>query len=59
MAGITGLSIAIPIGHAVRPLPWSDRYLGFLFAEGGSIPEVEAALHGARNRLRVVIVPTT
>ena len=34
VAGITGLSITIPLGQAVRPLPWGDRYLGFIFAEG-------------------------
>lgn len=56
VAGITGLSITIPIGQAVRPLPWGDRYLGFIFAEGGDASEVEAALHRARGRLRPVIV---
>jgi biotin carboxylase len=56
VAGITGLSITIPLGQTVRPLPWGDRYLGFLFAEGADAAEVEAALHGARNRLRPVIV---
>ena len=56
VAGITGLSITIPLGHAVRPLPWGDRYLGFIFAEGGDASEVESALHRARDRLRPVIV---
>jgi hypothetical protein len=56
VAGITGLSITIPLGQAVRPLPRGDRYLGFLFAEGGNAAEVEAALHRARGRLRPVIV---
>ena len=56
VAGITGLSITIPLGQAVRPLPWGDRYLGFIFAEGGDASEVEAALHRARDRLRPVIV---
>jgi biotin carboxylase len=56
VAGITGLSITIPLGQAVRPLPWGDRYLGFIFAEGGDAAEVEFALHHARDRLRPVIV---
>lgn len=56
VAGITGLSITIPSGHAVQPLPWGDRYLGFIFAEGGDAAEVEAALRAARSRLRPVIV---
>jgi biotin carboxylase len=54
--GITGLSITIPIGETVRPLPWGDRYLGFLFAEGNAAVEVEDSLRAARRRLRPLIV---
>ena len=32
--GITGLTITIPLGQPVHPLPEGDRYLGFVFAEG-------------------------
>ena len=53
--GITGLSITIPIGQVVRPLPEGDRYLGFIFAEGARPEDVEAALRAARGRLRVAI----
>lgn len=53
--GITGLTITVPIGQPVRPLPEGDRYLGFLFAEGESHQDVESALSAARERLRVVI----
>ena len=53
--GITGLSITIPVGQNVRPLPEGDRYLGFLFAEAATYQEVEEALRAARRRLRVVI----
>jgi hypothetical protein len=53
--GITGLTITIPVGQTVHPLPEGDRYLGFLFAEGATHQEVEEALHTARRRLRVVI----
>lgn len=56
VAGITGLSITIPLGQAVRPLPWGDRYLGFIFAEARDADAVEAALRCARDRLRPVIV---
>jgi biotin carboxylase len=56
VAGITGLSITIPLGQTVRPLPWGDRYLGFIFAEGGDASEVEIALRRARDELRPVIV---
>jgi len=55
VAGITGLSITIPIGHMVRPLPKGDRYLGFLFAEGGDVADVETALRAARGKLQTVI----
>jgi len=53
--GITGLTITIPLGQPVRPLPEGDRYLGFVFAEGDSHQRVERALGAARERLRVVI----
>ncbi len=53
--GITGLSITIPVGQAVQPLPEGDRYLGFLFAEAATYQQVEEALCAARRRLRVVI----
>lgn len=54
--GITGLSITIPSGQAIQPLPRGDRYLGFIFAEGRDAAEVEAALRVAHGRLRAVIV---
>ena len=53
--GITGLSITIPVGHSVHPLPDGDRYLGFVFAEAATHQEVEQALRAARRRLRVII----
>ena len=53
--GITGLTITIPPGQRVRPLPDGDRYLGFIFAEGDTPADVEQALTAAVARLRVVI----
>ena len=53
--GITGLTITIPAGQRVRPLPDGDRYLGFVFAEGGTCEQVQQALAAARRQLRVVI----
>jgi biotin carboxylase len=53
--GITGLSITLPVGQPVQPLPEGDRYLGFVFAEAATHQEVQAALRAARRRLRVVI----
>jgi hypothetical protein len=53
--GVTGLTITIPAGQRVRPLPDGDRYLGFIFAEDDTHDRVEEALRTARARLRVVI----
>ena len=53
--GVTGLTITIPPGQRVRPLPDGDRYLGFVFAEAGTLADVEEALTAAVARLRVVI----
>jgi L-amino acid ligase C-terminal domain 2/ATP-grasp domain len=53
--GITGLTITIPLGQPVHPLPEGDRYLGFVFAEGENCQQAERALANARQRLRVVI----
>jgi biotin carboxylase len=53
--GITGLTITIPVGQQVRPLPEGDRYLGFIFARGDTHDRVEEALRAAEARLRVVI----
>ena len=55
--GITGVSITIPLGQFIRPLPWGDRYLGFIFAEGEEVSVVENALRAARQRLRPIIQP--
>ena len=53
--GVTGLTITIPPGQRVRPLPDGDRYLGFVFAEADTPAGVEHTLTAAVARLRVVI----
>jgi hypothetical protein len=53
--GITGVTITIPVGHRVRPLPDGDQYLGFVFAEAATPEDVETALVTASQRLRPVI----
>lgn len=53
--GITGLTITIPVGQHVRPLPEGDQYLGFIFAEGSTPEDAAAALRASRNRLHVTI----
>jgi L-amino acid ligase C-terminal domain 2 len=53
--GITGLTITIPVGQVVRPLPDGDRYPAFVFAEADTPAEAEKALRAARGQLHVVI----
>lgn len=53
--GITGLTITVPVGRRVRPLPDGDQYLGFIFAEAGTPEDAAAALRAARDRLHVTI----
>ena len=53
--GITGVTITIPPGDRVRPLPDGDQYLGFIFAEAATPDDVEKALTTASQRLRAVI----
>jgi hypothetical protein len=53
--GITGLTITIPVGQRVRPLPDGHRYLGFIFAEAATRQEVEQALIAAHDQLRMII----
>ena len=53
--GIDGITISIPCGETVVPLPRGDRYLGFIFVRARSPEEVEAALRSAHALLEVEI----
>ena len=55
--GIEEVSITIPIGQEVVPLPEGKRYLGFIFARGETPADVEAALREAHHHLEFVIEP--
>ena len=57
VAGITGVTISVPVGEAVRPLPEGDRYLGFVFARGDGAEDVEASLRSAEALLDVEVQP--
>ena len=57
IAGITGVTISVPPGERLTPLPEGDRYLGFIFAQGDTPDEVEAALRQAELQLGVDLVP--
>ena len=53
--GITEVTISIPLGQTLVPLPEGDKYLGFIFAKAESPGEVEAALRAAHAELRFEI----
>ena len=55
VAGIEEVTISIPIGQEVLPLPEGASYLGFIFARGSTPEGVEAALREAHHRLEFVI----
>ncbi|HTW02872.1 MAG TPA: hypothetical protein VMF87_21390, partial [Streptosporangiaceae bacterium] len=52
--GISGVTITIPPGGRVRPLPDGDQYLGFIFAEAATPGDVEKALTTASRRRHAV-----
>jgi biotin carboxylase len=56
--GIEDISITIPLGQEVVPLPEGSRYLGFIFARDQTPAGVELALREAHRRLTFVITPT-
>jgi biotin carboxylase len=53
--GITGVTIAVPRGENVVPLPEGDRYLGFVFARAETAGGVESALRQAQSLLDIDI----
>ena len=55
--GIEEVTISIPVGQEVVPLPEGKRYLGFIFARGDTPADVETALRQAHYQLEFVIEP--
>ena len=53
--GIEDVTITIPLGQEVVPLPEGSKYLGFIFARERTPQMVEAALRNAHSRLEFVI----
>lgn len=53
--GVEGVTITVPLGREVAPLPEGDRYLGFIFARRGTPQAVEEALREAYRRVEVGI----
>ena len=57
VAGIDDVTITIPVGQEVVPLPEGNKYLGFIFARGDSPKAVEEALRDSHHCLRFQINP--
>ena len=57
MAGIQDVTITIPTGDTLTPVPEGNRYLGFIFSRGETPNEVEASLRAAHNVLDFAIEP--
>jgi len=55
LAKIDDVTLSIPLGATLIPLPEGNRYLGFIFASGDTPAAVEATLRDAYNRLEFVI----
>ncbi len=56
-AGIEDVTISIPLGETLVPVPEGNRYLGFIFAAGDTPEAVEAALREAHGHLEFTIEP--
>ena len=57
ISGVDDVTITIPIGQEVVPIPEGNKYLGFIFARGDSSEVVEAALRKSHHCLRFRIDP--
>jgi biotin carboxylase len=55
VAGIDEITISIPCGEQVVPLPRATRYLGFIFAHAQTPGAVEQALRQAHSLLEFII----
>jgi hypothetical protein len=53
--GIKDVTISIPLGDVLVPVPEGNRYLGFIFAGGATPMMVEAALRTAHGKLEFQI----
>ena len=56
-AGILDVTISIPLGQTLVPVPEGNRYLGFILAAADTPGAVEAALREAHGRLEFNVEP--
>lgn len=52
VAGVTGVQITAKVGQLLETLPEAGSYLGFIFAEGSTPSDAEAAVRAAHAALR-------
>lgn len=52
---IDNVTIGIPLGETLVPVPEGNKYLGFIYASGDAPQPVEAALRQAHGRLRFIL----
>lgn len=57
LPGIEEVSITVPLGRSLAPLPEGSAYLGFIFARGETPEFVETVLRTAHSRLVFDIIP--
>ena len=57
LADIDDVTISVPLGDTLVPLPEGNRYLGFIFASGDTAEDVEAALRAAHRELEFTVEP--
>ena len=57
ISGIQDVTITIPIGDTLTPVPDGNRYLGFIFSRGETPKDVETALRAAHKLLNFTITP--
>jgi biotin carboxylase len=55
--GIEEVVITAQLHYPITPLPEGESYLGFIFAQGATPAEVEAALRSAHDKLHFDILP--
>jgi L-amino acid ligase C-terminal domain 2 len=51
MTDIEDVTISVPLGGTLVPVPGGNKYLGFIFAGGDTLEGVEAALRRAHSQL--------
>ncbi len=57
ITSIQNVTITIPIGDTLTPVPDGNRYLGFIFSRGKTPNDVETALRAAHKALNFTITP--